>query len=264
VAGVRSDSGATGFAVRRGVRRRRGPGFRRSLIAAGLFAVVGGGLFWLDRAGSFSIARVETGTYRFTDAAALEKRLEVFLGRRLWLVRRQDVRNALADLPWIREVIVRRRLPATLKLDLAEWRPLVAVAGTGAETAPRVLLGDGRVVPFPDRLPPPALPVLVGVATTTDSVGAVRLESGRERAVTELLAAVAASGLESACPVDFLVARDGGYGIVLQEGEGTLLVGREDFTARLERYLVARDHLENGLEVDLRFGDRVTVRRPGS
>ena len=70
--------------------------------------------------------------------------------------------------------------------------------------------------------------------------------------------------LETACPVDFLVARDEGYCIVLQEGEGTLLLGREDFAARLERYLVARDHLEKGLEVDLRFGDRVTVRRLGS
>ena len=73
-----------------------------------------------------------------------------------------------------------------------------------------------------------------------------------------------ATGLETACPVDFLVARDEGWSIVLQEGEGSLLVGRENFAARLDRYLVARDHLEKGLEVDLRFGERVTVRRPGT
>jgi cell division septal protein FtsQ len=227
-------------------------------------ALAGGGLYWLDHAGTFGIARVETSTYRFTDAAALEARLKSLLGRRLWLVDRREVESVLADLPWVREVRVRRRLPATLKLDLAEWRPLVAVADDDALTGPRVLLGDGRVVLFPDHLPPPALPVLVGVPTATDSLGIVRLGPRRAGDVAALLAAVEASGLETACPVDFLVARDEGWGIVLQEGEGTLLVGREEFAARLDRYLVARDHLEKGLEVDLRFGERVTVRRPGS
>lgn len=264
MAGARGGSGGAGFAVRRGANRRRGTLLRRLILGAVLFVVLAGGLLWLDRTGTFSIARVETGTYRFTDATALESRLEVFLGRRLWLVRDEKVAAVLADLPWVREVVVRRRLPATLKLDLAEWRPLVAVAAADPADGPRVLLGDGRVVPFPGHLPPPALPVLVGVATVVDSLGRDRLEPGRAGAVTDLLDAVEAVGLETACPVDFLVARDDGYGIVLQEGEGTLLVGREDFAARLERYLVAREHLEMGLEVDLRFGDRVTVRRPGS
>ena len=69
------------------------------------------------------------------------------------------------------------------------------------------------------------------------------------------------AGLETVCPVDFVVARHEGFAIVLQDGQGTLLVGREDFADRLERYMAARDHLEPGLEVDLRFSDRITVRR---
>ncbi|MCP4572433.1 MAG: FtsQ-type POTRA domain-containing protein [bacterium] len=264
MAGPRQPASGAGFAVRRDDGRPRRPGLRRALLAAALLAVTAGGMFWLDHSGTFAIERVETGTYRFTDAQVLESRLVELLGRRLWLVDQAEVETALADLPWLRQVVLRRRLPATLKLELTEWRPLVAVAGESTAAGPQVLLGDGRVVPFPAHLPPPALPVLVGVPTTVDSLGAVRLEPGREGAVTDLLAAMEASGLESACPVDFLVARDEGYAIVLQEGEGTLLVGREDFVDRLERYLFARDHLEKGLEVELRFGDSIYVLRPGS
>jgi cell division septal protein FtsQ len=264
VAAPSAASARRDFAVRRESARRRGSRLRRLLPLGILVVAVAGGLVWLDRSGAFAIARVETGTYRFTDAGALEMRLGTLLGRRLWRVGADEVMAVLDDLPWIRSVGVRRRLPATLRLELTEWRPLLAVAGEEAAVQPRVLLEDGRIVAFPDHLPAPALPVLVGAGAATDSLGALRLAPERRAEVLALLAACASSGLETVCPVDFLVARDGGFAIVLQDGEGTLLVGREDYAARLDRYLVARDHLEKGLEVDLRFGDRVTVRRPGS
>lgn len=257
-------AGRVGFAVRRPAGRRRGPGLWRLLAGVAVFLLLGGGFYWLDRAGVFAVTRVETGSYRYTDAEVLEARIGTLLGRRLWLVGREEVRTLLADLPWIRAVRLQRRLPATLELHLTEWRPLLAVADRKAARRPRVLLEDGRVVAFPEHLPAPALPVLVGVSVGADSTGAHRLAEEDRVSVAALVAAVESSGLETACPVDFVVARDGGFAIVLQEGEGTLLVGREEFAARLDRYLVARDHLEQGLEVDLRYGDLVTLRRPGS
>jgi hypothetical protein len=54
--------------------------------------------------------------------------------------------------------------------------------------------------------------------------------------------------------------RPDGFGIVLQDSMGTLLVGRDQYADRLERYLLARDRLAKNLEIDLRFQDRVTVR----
>jgi hypothetical protein len=38
------------------------------------------------------------------------------------------------------------------------------------------------------------------------------------------------------------------------------MVGREDFSDRLNRYMTARDYLDPGLEIDLRFKDRLTVK----
>ncbi|MFN2370490.1 MAG: hypothetical protein ABR506_04960, partial [Candidatus Krumholzibacteriia bacterium] len=127
---------------------------------------------------------------------------------------------------------------------------------------PAVLVGDGRVLPFPQRLPAPGLPVLVGVRVLAEPDGTRRLEPAQLPRVLEVLAAIESTGLETAVPVDFVVARAEGFAIVLQEGRGTLLVGREEFAHRLQRYMVGRDHLEPGLEVDLRFRDKITVRRP--
>ena len=59
MAGARQESTVAGFAVRRGARRGRPPGFRRAVLAAVLLAVLGGGLFWLDRTGALAIERRE-------------------------------------------------------------------------------------------------------------------------------------------------------------------------------------------------------------
>ncbi len=262
MAGGHTSASEGSFAHRRREPRPLGPRLQRLGFVVGALAVVVGGLWWADDTDVFAITRVETGAYRYTEQVALDAQLAELLGRRLWLLRTDEIVASVESLPWVRRVSVRRRLPATLMLELEEWRPLLAVATAGAADHQHVMLEDGRVVIFPEHLAAPALPVLLGVETARDSTGAERLDVAQRDLVLDLIAAVEASGLESACPVDFLVARDGGFAIVLQDGAGSLLVGREDFRDRLARYLVARDHLEAGLEVDLRFRDRVTVRRP--
>lgn len=250
------------FAVRRKPRRDWRPVALRAGL--GLLVAIGlaGAAWWLLTSPLFAVSRVESGAYRFTAQADLERTLGTFLGRNLWTLSTDEVAVALARLPWVRDLRVLRRLPGTLEVDFREWRPLLVVAH-GRDTVPRVLLGDGRVLPFPEHLSLPGLPVLVGAACLPDSAGAGwRLDPQLKAPVLDLLAAMEASGLEAARPVDFVVARDEGFAIVLAEDQGTLLVGREDFAARLERYLAAAEHLETGLEVDLRFRDRLTCRRP--
>ena len=264
---ARTPRPADAFAARRQGGRRRRPGLLRAARLLAVVLALAGGVWWLTTGDLFSLKRVETGAYRFTDEADLEARLTTLLGRNLWRLGQGEIADTLADLPWVREVGVSRRLPANLRLEIREWRPLISLADAGPATGgtvPRVLVGDGRVLAFPADLEAPALPVLVGVPVVRDSTGVLRLEPILRDGVLALLSAVDASGLETICPVDFVVARTQGFAIVLQDGRGSLLVGREGFRDRLERYLVARDHLAQGLEVDLRFRDRITVRRPES
>jgi len=254
------------FAVRRGrPRSRRRLVLRSVLILLGVTAVTVS-VWWLRTSPVFAVSRVESGAYRFTSQEKLETVFSTFLGRNIWTLSGAEVADSLAVMPWVRDLRVRRRLPGSILVDFREWRPLLVIepesGGCSGHGQPLVVVEDGRVLDFPGHLVMPGLPVLVGVDCRQEPGQRWRsLAPEMKDQVLELVAALEASGLETVSPVDFVVARDEGFAIVLQNGRGTLLVGREDFTRRLERYMSARDHLEAGLQMDLRFADRITCRR---
>jgi cell division septal protein FtsQ len=276
-----AETGQTGrFAVRRAPagRQARGSRLRLLVLAAVAAAAVGLG-WWLTDAGVFAVRTVATGGYRYTDETALGDALRPLLGRNLWAVDRGAVAAALAPLPWVRDVSVRRNLPADVQVDFREWRPLLALEA--ADDAPlQVLVEDGRVLAFPPQLPAPDLPVLVGVAARRGEDGVVRLAAEAAGQVLDLMQAAGAAGLESVGALDFVVARPEGFAIVLQGRRGSILVGREDFAARLERYVIlcstpeagqdvdpaiaaaataVREATTDGREVDLRWDERIVV-----
>lgn len=257
---------AAGFAMRRApARSRRGLYLRVGLFLLAAAALTGTG-WWLRTSPTFAVKKVESGAYRFTSQQQLEEAFGSLLGASIWTLSGETVADTLAPLPWVRDLQVRRRLPASLKIDFREWRPLLlldgAAAGRPSSARPLVVVEDGRVLEFPDHLVVPGLPVLVGVPCRRDSVrGELCLDPSQRRQVLDLVAAIENSGLETVNPVDFIVARREGFAIVLQKDRGTLLVGRDEFDRRLDRYMTAREHLESGLQMDLRFADRITCRR---
>lgn len=250
------------FAVRRATPPRRRFPWRRVLVGTAIVVALGAGGWWLAGSGTFAVARVGTGDYRFTDERALRRALTTLLGRNLWVLSQGEVRQELAALPWVREAHVQRRLPDAVDIELIEWRPLLVVAEPGAPSdAPAlVLVEDGRVLPFPPHLPAPDLPVLTGVVVERQAQGPARLPPALAPSVLELVDALESSGLEAATTVDFVVSGPDGYGVILRGREATLLVGREGFADRLARYLTARAHVDSNLVIDLRFKDRLTVR----
>ncbi|MBU8870488.1 MAG: FtsQ-type POTRA domain-containing protein [Gemmatimonadales bacterium] len=260
--------GAGTFAVRRKPARSRKQFILPGVGAVVILALAAWCVIWLRTADTFSIVRVETGSYRFTSEGDLEKILSGFLGQNIWTLSNTEMEQAMSALPWVRDLRLRRRLPAIIEVDFREWRPLLEVAGvgkdgSGAGEVSWVLVEDGRVLPFPGHLVLAGLPVLMGVACVSDEgSGPLALDPEDSSLVMALLSAMNGSGLESVSPVDFVVARPEGFAIVLQDDLGTLLVGREEFRDRLQRYMEAHGHLEPGLIVDLRFKDRVTCRRP--
>jgi hypothetical protein len=247
---------------------RRGRRPRRRLLwllALGLVVAAGllGGARWLLTAGQFSVVRIETGPYRFSDPAQLEARLGAALGSNIWIgAGSRRLMAELPALPWVRRVRVARELPGTLRVELEEWRPLLAVApdsGVGAGPGEFVLLADGRVEPFPGHLPRPDLPLLVGARLQARPDGGWRLAPAQADSVLALAAAVTETGIEGCAPVDFILAGDDGLSLVLQRGRARLLVGGEQYADRLRRFLALRNRLPDGAVVDLRFERRLFV-----
>lgn len=253
---------ARGYAVRRKKPvSRKGLWLKLSATALVLTLVCVGGYYALE-SDYFKVVRVESGSYRFTVREDLDGMLSGCLGHNIWTLSEDQVAANLTTLPWVRDLQVLKRLPGTIEVDFREWRPLLTLDTSSEKGMPLVMVEDGRILEFPEHLPLAALPVLVGVPCSRDSLqGQLRLDPQWSGAVLSLLEAMAATGLETAGPVDFLVARPEGFAIVLQAGQGRLLVGREDFADRLARYMAARDHLEPGLQMDLRFRDRITCSR---
>lgn len=263
--GTLHGDGATGFAARRPVVQRSwGKIWVRVTTIVVIGAVLGFGVYWGLTADTFAVSRVASGSYRYTGQDELQTVLSGFLGRNIWTLSTDEVAAEVTTLPWIRDLRIGRRLPAELEVDFREWRPLLVVASQQDLARPRVLIENGRVLPFPEHLEPAGLAVLVDVPVTSGKTEPVRLDDRHLDAVLDLVGAIEASGLEAVSPVDFVVARDEGYAVVLQDGAGTLQVGRKDFADRLERYMIARDHLERGLTVDLRFADRLTWETSGT
>jgi cell division septal protein FtsQ len=248
--------------------RRRRRALRLLLVRT--FAVLGLGALlvwtghWLLTAPVFAVVRVESGPYRFSDRHDVEEALGVCLGRNIWTLSRAQVAAACSTLPWVRDVRLERRIPDTAQVTLLEWRPLLAVADPVDPGRELLLVGDGRLLALPDHHPSPVLPLLIGAEVAADGAGRWRLAGRRPAAVLELVAAMAASGLESADPVDFVRATAEGFVLVLAGGRGSLLLGHEDFQGRLARFLLARPRIPEGAAVDLRFEDRITFVPPGS
>jgi cell division septal protein FtsQ len=263
IGGYRGARGRSLARPRRAPRSRLAIARAALLVAVGLGAVAGGS-WWLLNAPTFAVARAESGPYRFSDRAQVDATLQQALGRNIWRMDGDALADAFTALPWVRAAHVTRRVPDAVAVELEEWRPLASVAVARAQERDEhlVLVGDGRVLPVPQHLDPPALPLLVGAGLQTEADGTRRLEGTVDRAVRELLEALAVTGFEATCPVDFLRVTPQGLAIELARRGGSVQLGREDFQARLDRFLLARDRIPAGAAVDLRFADRITFEPP--
>jgi len=261
---ARRSQAAHGFAVRRQEHQSRRAVLVRAGAGMAFLIVLLVLVWWTLSSGTFAVNRIESGAYRYTSASELEQVFGGFIGRNIWTLATDDIAAAVTQLPWVRDVRVLRSLPNRIRLDFREWRPLLMVESLtidGRLHDRLVLLEDGRLINFPSHLVLPALPVLVGVRPAPQGDDAtLRLPDEQSAQLLELIFSMEDAGLETMHPVDFVVARSEGFAIVLQDEQGALLVGREEFGARLQRYMLVQDHWDSGLIYDLRFNERVTVR----
>jgi cell division septal protein FtsQ len=237
---------------------------RRAAWWTGGFALAVAATVWagteLLSAAALNIDRVVVrGNSRVT-AAEIEQRLEGIRGENILRADLEGYRARLLALPWIGGVEVRRLLPSTLQVRVAERRPL-AIARH--RTQLYLASADGVVL---DRFGPAYqefdLPIVDGAMRDGES-GPV-LDAERMALVGRLFDELTTRP-DVFARLSQVDVRDVRNAVVLLDGEpAELRLGDREFLARIRRYEEAAPALRDQRPVteyyDLRFGDFIWVK----
>lgn len=196
---------------------------------------------------TFPIRHVEiNGEFVHLAPGALQAVAENVVRGGFFNVNVETVRRAVLREPWVREVIVRRVWPQSLRLEVQEQRA-AALWGTGA-----LLNADGTVFRPDPATFPPGLPHLSGPA------GTELLLLERYRFVAEVLAG-AGLGVES---LALSARRSWRMGLA---GGQEVILGRTQFVERVHRFsAAARGELAPRLDAvriaDMRYTNGFAIR----
>ena len=220
-------------------------------------AVSGSGMFRITRVVVRGHARLSTG-----DVLA---RVGDLMGQNVLAANLGAWRARVCGLPWVRDATVRRSLPSTIEIIVAERRPL-AIGRLGSE----LFLIDEEGVVIDSYGPQYAgldLPVIDGLTSRADDGGRPTLDRQRVQLVVRLLdalrprpdLALRVSQVDVADPRDAVV--------ILDQDTVSVHLGDEQFAERLQSYLdlapSLREQVADIESVDLRFGERVYVAGAG-
>jgi cell division protein FtsQ len=204
------------------------------------------------------------GTHRLSDGEVWAL-LDGLRGRNIVTTPLEPWRQRLLASPWVREASLRRALPNTIEVRIAERMPL-AVARSGDS----LLLIDeqGTVVDeFGPRYRSLDLPIVEGLMDREGKANPTP-DNARVALVVATLASLReANLLGRVSQIDVSHARN--VAVTLMGDSAVLHVGRERFAERVQAYLDMGDRLTRMVDqvesVDLRFENRVYVRprKPG-
>ena len=169
-------------------------------------------------------------------------------------------RRVLLDSPWVADAILRRVLPGTVSVAIAERQPI----GIGRLADTLYLIDEGGVIidEFGPNYAEFDLPLIDGLATPR--AGATLVDPARAAVVGRLLLDLRHRP-DIARRVSQIDVTDPSNASVILKGETTLLrLGHDQFAARLQSYLdlasALRERVPDIDYVDLRFGERVYLK----
>lgn len=245
-------------------RRLRARPVFRVLRTAGVAGLAVAGAIWaagaVARVPWFEVRRLEvSGHHRLheTEVAAL---LDGLVGESLLAADLEHWRARLLESPWVADARLRRRLPATIQVEVRERVPLgLARAGTNLY----LIDASGAVIDeYGPRYADVDLPIIDGLFARPAS-RPLAVDPRRGRLASRLLAELRArpglstrvSQVDVSNPHDARVILDGDPAIVR--------LGDTRFLERLESYVglqaTLREQVPDIDYVDVRFGERVYV-----
>jgi len=120
-------------------------------------ALLAGGYFWLSQSTLLAVEEIViSGNHILSEEELLAVMGPRLKGHSLLKYSYDDARDALRELPVVRDVEIRRDFPHTLHVEVFEYRPVASYAGDGGSY---FLSDDARVLSIAGQ-PDTALPVL--------------------------------------------------------------------------------------------------------
>ena len=222
-----------------------------ALLAAGF--LIGAALAWLVRQPYFAFRDVAvTSKLARASGAHVESVVREELAGTFFTLDFDRARHALAEVPWVRGVALRRQWPGRLEIEIDEHAPLARWNDGG-------LVGQDGEVFVADWNG--ELPQFSGPEGQSENMAA------RYREWSAMLAPLALSIRTLA------LSQRGGWRIVVANAQQSLTIelGRDDPTARLAKFIGAYDRTIGALarsgrlveQVDLRYRNGFAVRVPG-
>jgi cell division protein FtsQ len=180
-------------------------------------------------------------------------------GENLVLTNLDAYRRQLLASRWVRDASLRRSLPATIEVVVAERQAI----GIGRVNGNLFLVDEagGVIDAYGPQYAELDLPIIDGLNTTTGGAGA---KDARARLAARLMVALRARP-QVANRVSQIDVRDLHNAAVILNGDpATIYVGEDRFLPRLESYLelatAVRERVADIDYVDLRFDERIYVR----
>ena len=186
--------------------------------------------------------------------------LDGLTGSNMITVDLEDWRQKLLSSPWVADAAIRRVLPGTVAVAIAERQP-VAIGRVGSE----LYLLDQRAIVIDEYGPIYAefdLPIIDGLAANRG--GELLVDPARAGLAMRLLAALQARPdlMKRVSQIDVADAHDAA--VIIKDDTTLIRLGDDAFIERLQSYLdlapALRERVPDIDSVDLRFGDRVYVK----
>jgi cell division protein FtsQ len=243
-------------------RPRSGLTFRIARIVVAVVVLVGGG-YWTARAsGEWQWLRVQrltvSGNQR-VQVSEILARLDGLKGESLLGADLDRWRARLLASPWVADATLRRRLPATIDVEIRE-RKALGVARIRHELL--LVDGIGTIDEFGPRYADLDLPVIDGLVVDAGSPRP-RVDAARAETVGRLMADLRAMPAlaKRVSQIDVTDAHD--VHVILAGDSAVIRLGDAQFAERLQSYVDLQATLRQRVPeidyVDLRFGERVYV-----
>ena len=189
--------------------------------------------------------------------------LDGLAGRNMLFVSLDEWRQKVLTSPWVEDAALRRVLPGTVDVVIAERRPM----GIGRMAGDLYLLDEhgGIIDQFGPSHAEFDLPLIDGLATPTRSpAGGPIVDESRAALAARVLASLQGRP-ELAGRVSQIDVSDVRDAVIILKNDTVLIrIGDDQFAERLQSYLdlasALREKVPQMDYVDLRFGERVYVR----